>query len=217
MSGDGAIALNDVEDPAHVQDVETMHTNVDNSNTEEKKDSSSTSSDKKDSSHDSDDNIDTAKSLDNEKESSNDDIEKRITWVSEVFFLMIGTNILFAYNTFINGLDFFEMIFPGKNASTNIARAYNITAGIINFIVIPFIERFGLVKRYYSSSIITAILTTFLCIYVNVGYPKFEVIITVAVLTAIAKAFFGEHQWALLDSLAQSQAQWLSLVLPLVV
>ena len=74
-----------------------------------------------------------------ENQNENLDKDPRISLGVELIFMLIGTNVLFAYNTFINGLDFFETLFPTRDPSTNIARGYNIAASISYFISLPFI------------------------------------------------------------------------------
>ena len=111
--------------------------------------------------------------------------DPRITIGVELIFMLIGTNVLFAYNTFINGLDFFETLFPTRDASTNIARGYNIAASLSYFISLPFIEQFHLVHRYYFSSIGIAVIMLFTMIYSNVGNPLYEVCLGAAICTGL--------------------------------
>ena len=115
----------------------------------------------------------------------NEEKDDAITIGVEAFFMLIGTNVLFAYNTFINGLDFYDTLFPGRDASTNIARGYNIAASLSYFVSLPFIEQFHLVNRYYFSSIGIAIIMFFTWIYSNVGTPIYEVILTAAICTGL--------------------------------
>ncbi|EAY21263.1 Nucleoside transporter family protein [Trichomonas vaginalis G3] len=111
--------------------------------------------------------------------------EDKITFGIEAIFMLLGTNVLFSYNTFINGLDFYDTLFPGKNAPTNIARAYNITASLIYIFSLPFIERFTLVTRFYFSSIGITIMMFFTFLYSNIGTPIYGVIIGAAVFAAL--------------------------------
>lgn len=112
-------------------------------------------------------------------------LEDQVTIGIELIFLLLGTNVLFSYNTFINGLDYFERLFPGKNAPTNVARAFNITASLIYILSLPFIERFTLVTRFYFSGIGITIMMFITFIAANVGKPIYGLIIALAALAAI--------------------------------
>lgn len=110
--------------------------------------------------------------------------EIKVSKSVELIFLLLGTNVLFAYNTFINGIDFFDKLFPGKDAETNVARVYNIVASLMYFISLPFIERFPLVGRFYTGSIGITVCMLFHMIYNNVGAPNFIVTLVFIGITA---------------------------------
>ena len=110
--------------------------------------------------------------------------EPEISKLTEAFFMLIGTNVLFAYNTFINGLDFFDQLFPGKDVPTNITRAYNIAASLAYFVSLPFIERFTLSQRFYFSSIGISVVMIFTFIYSNIK-PIYEVVLGASIFCAL--------------------------------
>ncbi|OHT06237.1 Nucleoside transporter family protein [Tritrichomonas foetus] len=109
----------------------------------------------------------------------------KIPYRIELCMLLFGTVILYNYNTFINGIDFFQTKFPDNNLiSTNIARVHNIANAVTYLLSICFIEQFNIKVRFYVSILVELAITIFFLIYVNVGTPNLIVIYTVEGISA---------------------------------
>ncbi|KAH0795377.1 Nucleoside transporter family protein [Histomonas meleagridis] len=134
--------------------------------------------------------------IDNHEENEDENEEETDTKTSikvELLFFLFGTNVLFAYNTFINGIDYFQKIFPNESSvSQNIARVYNIAASCSYFISTPFIENFSVKLRYYVSTTIVAICMLFFTIYANLPNPNYTAVLVVEGVTSVFAGFlFG--------------------------
>ena len=122
----------------------------------------------------------------------NNNNEINLSTLEEFYFLLFGMNVLMAYNTFINGIDFFSKIFPQSQIASDIARVYNIAASFTYFISLPFIERFSVFSRFVFSSSITLVLMILLFFASNLSNPNLYFILILMGLIAITCAIlFG--------------------------
>ncbi|OHS96682.1 Nucleoside transporter family protein [Tritrichomonas foetus] len=113
----------------------------------------------------------------------------KITFKTELIFLLFGTTVLYSYNTYINSIDYFQLLFPDDDSiATNIARVFNIANSMTFFLSVTFVEQFTIKARYYTSIIMECIVALFFFIYPNVSSPN---IIVIYVFEAISAIFTG--------------------------
>lgn len=143
--------------------------------------------DKKDSEEDS------ARSLDEKSDSKKSgEGELKVGLGIELFFFFIGTNILFSYNTFLNGADYYQQLFPERDIGMELTRVLVISSELCNLFSLPFIERFTLKQRLYVSMTMMAIVQLIVYLYVNISTPKYYVVYILAFFTSMAQSvMFG--------------------------
>ncbi|EAY11973.1 Nucleoside transporter family protein [Trichomonas vaginalis G3] len=138
--------------------------------------------------------------LSKEMDEKKDDIDSRITIGIQLVFFFIGINILFSYNTFLSGTDFYESITIGQKYTygslakiqRDLPRVLILTSEFCNLCSLPFIERFTLVSRLYFSLTMMAIVQIVIYFYVNFGNPQYYIVYLLAALTSAAQSvMFG--------------------------
>ncbi|EAY11974.1 Nucleoside transporter family protein [Trichomonas vaginalis G3] len=141
-----------------------------------------------------------SKDLDNKSDDKKSEDDVKISLGIQLIFFLIGTNILFSYNTFLSGTDFYGSLvghqrytYGGKvNIGRDLPRVLIITSETVNLCSLPFIESFRLISRLYFSMTIMAIVQIVIYFYVNFGDPQYYIIYLLAALTSAAQSvIFG--------------------------
>lgn len=117
----------------------------------------------------------------------------KVTFGLEMLFLFIGTNILFSYNTFLNGVDFYKALLNRPEIDFEMTRVLIVSSEVFNLCMLPFIERFTLRFRLYVSLTSMACVQVIVFFYVNLASkPSYIVIYILAAGTSLTQSvMFG--------------------------